>query len=149
MNNNQYAERRQSVAGELPARKLDCLFLAFSPNLRYLSGFTGSNAALLLNRDGTARLATDGRYEEQAARESPDLALTVTRASWDAHIEVNLRAPFVLMQGFAAQLPDTASGAIMNLLEQRAHLRRIFDVLPDQHRGHDLPRFGRNAPPPR
>jgi len=48
-----------------------------------------------------------------------DTAATVDRASWDAHIEVNLRAPFVLMQGFAAQLPDTASGAIVNLLDQR------------------------------
>jgi NAD(P)-dependent dehydrogenase (short-subunit alcohol dehydrogenase family) len=48
-----------------------------------------------------------------------DTAATADRASWDAHIEVNLRAPFVLMQGFAAQLPETASGAIVNLLDQR------------------------------
>jgi NAD(P)-dependent dehydrogenase (short-subunit alcohol dehydrogenase family) len=48
-----------------------------------------------------------------------DTAATADRASWDAHLEVNLRAPFVLMQGFAAQLPATASGAIINLLDQR------------------------------
>ncbi|HEX3973543.1 MAG TPA: SDR family NAD(P)-dependent oxidoreductase, partial [Stellaceae bacterium] len=30
-----------------------------------------------------------------------DEALTVTRESWDAHFETNLRAPFVLMQEFA------------------------------------------------
>jgi NAD(P)-dependent dehydrogenase (short-subunit alcohol dehydrogenase family) len=44
---------------------------------------------------------------------------TVTRASWDAHIETNLRAPLVLSQGFAAQLPAGAQGNIVNMLDQR------------------------------
>jgi NAD(P)-dependent dehydrogenase (short-subunit alcohol dehydrogenase family) len=48
-----------------------------------------------------------------------DLALTATRASWDRHLETNLRAPFVLMQAFARQLPAEASGAIVNLLDER------------------------------
>jgi len=48
-----------------------------------------------------------------------DDALTATRASWDAHIEPNLRAPFVLIQDFARQLPATAEGAVVNLLDQR------------------------------
>jgi NAD(P)-dependent dehydrogenase (short-subunit alcohol dehydrogenase family) len=48
-----------------------------------------------------------------------DEALTVTRASWDAHLETNLRAPFVLMQEFARQLPAGASGAIINILDER------------------------------
>jgi len=42
-----------------------------------------------------------------------------TRASWDAHIEPGLRAPFVLMQGFARALPDAAEGAVINMLDQR------------------------------
>jgi Xaa-Pro aminopeptidase len=42
-------------------------------NVRYLTGFTGSNAALLLRRDGAAVFATDGRYLTQAAEEVPDL----------------------------------------------------------------------------
>src|SRR5262250_1758574 len=44
---------------------------------------------------------------------------TVTRASWDAHIETNLRAPLVLSQGFARQLPAGRDGNIINLLDQR------------------------------
>ena len=44
---------------------------------------------------------------------------TVTRASWDAHIEPNLRAPVVLCQRFAAALPADAQGNIVNLLDQR------------------------------
>jgi NAD(P)-dependent dehydrogenase (short-subunit alcohol dehydrogenase family) len=44
---------------------------------------------------------------------------TMTRASWDAHIETNLRAPLVLSQDFAAQLPAGAQGNIVNMLDQR------------------------------
>jgi NAD(P)-dependent dehydrogenase (short-subunit alcohol dehydrogenase family) len=54
-----------------------------------------------------------------ASRFERDEALTVTRASWDAHFETNLRAPFVLMQEFARQLPAEASGAIVNILDER------------------------------
>lgn len=42
-----------------------------------------------------------------------------TRASWDAHLEPNLRAPFVLMQDFAARLPADAEGAVINMLDER------------------------------
>jgi NAD(P)-dependent dehydrogenase (short-subunit alcohol dehydrogenase family) len=42
-----------------------------------------------------------------------------TRASWDAHMEPNLRAPFVLIQHFARALPDQAEGVVVNLLDQR------------------------------
>jgi NAD(P)-dependent dehydrogenase (short-subunit alcohol dehydrogenase family) len=42
-----------------------------------------------------------------------------TRASWDAHLEPNLRAPFVLMQRFAQALPADAEGAIINMLDER------------------------------
>ncbi len=48
-----------------------------------------------------------------------DLADTATRASWDQHLEPNLRAPFVLTQAFARQLPEEAGGAVVNMLDQR------------------------------
>jgi NAD(P)-dependent dehydrogenase (short-subunit alcohol dehydrogenase family) len=48
-----------------------------------------------------------------------DSIATMTRASWDKHIETNLRAPLVLAQNFAEQLPEGVEGAIVNLLDQR------------------------------
>jgi NAD(P)-dependent dehydrogenase (short-subunit alcohol dehydrogenase family) len=48
-----------------------------------------------------------------------DTATTVTRESWDAHMETNLRAPFVLMQAFAAALPDGAQGNVVNIIDER------------------------------
>jgi NAD(P)-dependent dehydrogenase (short-subunit alcohol dehydrogenase family) len=44
---------------------------------------------------------------------------TATRQSWDAHIETNLRAPLVLCQAFARQLPAGVQGNIVNMLDQR------------------------------
>ncbi len=44
---------------------------------------------------------------------------TATRALWDAHIEVNLRAPLVLIQAFARQLPEGAAGNVINMIDQR------------------------------
>jgi len=43
-----FDRRRQAVASGLAERKLDALLVAFSPNLRYLTGFTGSNGGLLV-----------------------------------------------------------------------------------------------------
>ena len=44
---------------------------------------------------------------------------SATRKSWDDHIEVNLRAPLLLSQLFAKQLPENAKGNIINLIDQR------------------------------
>jgi NAD(P)-dependent dehydrogenase (short-subunit alcohol dehydrogenase family) len=44
---------------------------------------------------------------------------SATRESWDKHVEINLRAPFLLSQHFARQLPEHARGAIVNIIDQR------------------------------
>lgn len=43
----------------------------------------------------------------------------MNRASWDLHMETNLRAPLVLAQVFARRLPADLEGLIVNLLDQR------------------------------
>ena len=57
--------------------------------------------------------------------ERDDVA-TATRASWDLHMAVNLRAPFVLIQTLAAALPPDAEGVIVNILDQR-----VWNLSPD------------------
>ncbi len=44
---------------------------------------------------------------------------SATRASWDDHMETNLRAPLLLSQMFARQLPENARGNIINIIDQR------------------------------
>jgi len=48
-----------------------------------------------------------------------DTVATVTPDSWDRHLAVNLRAPFVLIQEFAQHLPAEAGGLVVNLLDER------------------------------
>lgn len=57
-----------------------------------------------------------------------DTIRTATRESWDRHMESNLRAPYVLTQGFAAQVPAAvldengeplAQGLVVNMVDQR------------------------------
>jgi NAD(P)-dependent dehydrogenase (short-subunit alcohol dehydrogenase family) len=48
-----------------------------------------------------------------------DAFADMNRASWDAHMETNLRAPLVLAQVFARRLPEGREGLIVNLLDQR------------------------------
>lgn len=63
---------------------LDAMLVSDLVNVRYLSGFTGSNAALLVFADDTpTKLATDGRYRTQASRQAPDLELAIERACAD------------------------------------------------------------------
>lgn len=68
MASDEYAKRRQTVASEFTKRGWDGLLVAFGPNLRYLSGFTGSNGSLLL-LPGKAILFTDPRYQIQIRQE--------------------------------------------------------------------------------
>jgi len=44
---------------------------------------------------------------------------TADRASWDRHMEPNLRTPFSLAQAFARDLPIDAAGVVVNMLDQR------------------------------
>jgi NAD(P)-dependent dehydrogenase (short-subunit alcohol dehydrogenase family) len=48
-----------------------------------------------------------------------DTVATATRDSWDEHIETNLRAPLVLTQALARQLPADWPGNVINMLDQR------------------------------
>jgi Xaa-Pro aminopeptidase len=49
-------------------------------NVRYLTGFTGSNAALLVCADGRDVFVTDGRYTDQAAAQLPDVERVTGRS---------------------------------------------------------------------
>lgn len=76
-----HARRRAALRAELRALDLDALLVTDLRNLRYLTGFTGSNAALLVHADSGDRtlFCTDGRYLTQSAVEVPDLERLIDR----------------------------------------------------------------------
>ncbi|MGB8404072.1 MAG: Xaa-Pro peptidase family protein [Mycobacterium sp.] len=79
------SQRRDRLRRALAAAELDAILVTDLVNVRYLSGFTGSNAALLIPGEGdtggeTVVLATDGRYRTQAAEQVPDARIVIERA---------------------------------------------------------------------
>jgi NAD(P)-dependent dehydrogenase (short-subunit alcohol dehydrogenase family) len=67
----------------------------------------------------TAAFGPLGLVINNASLFERDEIKSVSRASWDAHMEANLRAPFVLIQALAAQLPKDAEGLAINVLDER------------------------------
>lgn len=61
--------RPDAVVAELRERGLDALLVTGLVNVRWLCGFTGSNAAAVVGVDGTRRFLTDFRYLSQSAEE--------------------------------------------------------------------------------
>ncbi len=74
-----HAVRRGRLAGRLGPDGLDGFLVTSLVNVRYLTGFTGSNGALLVRADGSALLCTDFRYRDQSAEEAPDVEVLVDR----------------------------------------------------------------------
>lgn len=95
--------------------------------------------AVLVKADLAREEETEGIVEEAVGQLGPLSALinsasvfendhwySADRASWDRHMEVNLRSPLVLAQHFAKQLLKEGEGAIVNLLDQR-----LLKPMPD------------------
>ncbi len=70
------AERLDALLARLRRESLDALVVSSAPNLRYLTGFSGTSGLLLVAGRG-ALFLTDFRYETQAAEEIGDLARIV------------------------------------------------------------------------
>ena len=55
-----------------------------------------------------------------------DTVKSATRRTWDLHMGVNLRAPFLLSQAFVEALPNGTHGNIINIIDQR-----VWNLTPD------------------
>ncbi|HEX8934938.1 MAG TPA: Xaa-Pro peptidase family protein [Pseudonocardiaceae bacterium] len=78
-----HSQRREALREWLHARELDALLVSDLLNLRYLTGFTGSNGALLVHADGdeASVFCTDGRYRTQSEQQVSDLPRLIERSS--------------------------------------------------------------------
>lgn len=76
-----HVRRRAALRSRLGERDLDALLVVDLRNVRYLTGFTGSNAALLVHADGDEQtvFCIDGRYLTQSAKQVPDLERLIDR----------------------------------------------------------------------
>lgn len=82
-----HAGRRAALRALLVENGVDALLVTDLVNIRYLTGFTGSNAVLLVHSwdasDTEERtvVGTDGRYIGQVAEQVPDLRAEISRAT--------------------------------------------------------------------
>jgi len=88
------AERQAALRELLERQAADALLVTHLPNIRYLTGFTGS-AALLLIRSDRAELISDFRYAVQAPQEvGASAAVEIDQASvWDRLTRLLASAP--------------------------------------------------------
>ena len=78
-------ERARAALGDRPFLTRDL------PTIRYLTGFSGSNAALLFS-DGGLTLVTDGRYQDQAESETTNVSILIERDAMASILALNLRS---------------------------------------------------------
>jgi Xaa-Pro aminopeptidase len=84
-----FALRREKLLPALKPARTNAFLITALPNVRYLTGFTGSNAALLLTGE-RALLFTDPRYRTQASRES-DCEIRIAKGPLSQEIAVAVR----------------------------------------------------------
>jgi Xaa-Pro aminopeptidase len=96
-------ERQAALRVALDDEGLDALLVTHLPNIRYLTGFSGSAALLLVRPDGPT-LITDFRYAVQAPAEAGDAATVEIdqKSVWDRLGRVLAAAPVATI-GIEAQ----------------------------------------------
>jgi len=84
------AARRVQAAARFG--KFEALLVTRLPNVRYLTGFTGSNGVLLLFRDGAGILFTDPRYAVQSHRQTDCRVVVAKGTLWKSILAALARA---------------------------------------------------------
>src|ERR1700756_2339447 len=74
------ASRLRALRRAMSHDKIEALLITHLPDVRYLCGFTGSNAALAVTA-GKAVLFTDGRYTAQAHEETKSARVKIAEKS--------------------------------------------------------------------
>jgi Xaa-Pro aminopeptidase len=123
---SRHDQRRANLVAAFPDA-IDAFLISRIVNVRYLTGFTGSNAALLVKRDGTAAFATDGRYLTQAAAEVPDLECVDARSCAPALVE---RAVVVGLRQVGIEAADVTLSVHEQLRAAAGDHLRVVEVEP-------------------
>ncbi|MBA3523548.1 MAG: aminopeptidase P family protein [Geodermatophilaceae bacterium] len=130
------AARRDHLRARLSDLDVEAALVTNLVNVRYLSGFTGSNAALVVGADGRDVFCTDGRYRTQSATQVPDLervierncaAALATRLSADSVRRVGFESHDVSVDGLDALRQSLPTADLTSLREAVEALRTVKD----------------------
>ncbi|HEY9376483.1 MAG TPA: Xaa-Pro peptidase family protein, partial [Jiangellaceae bacterium] len=127
----EHSTRRARLAGAVADVGADAALITRLVNVRYLTGLASSNAALLLQPDGEAVLATDGRYTTAAKVAAPDLELLQERNVASA-LAARAAADGVLRLGIEEHDVTLAAAETIQKAAERTqlvHLGRAVEAL--------------------
>lgn len=102
--------RRDRLGGRLHDLAIDAIVVTGAANVRYLTGFSGSNGQVLLTASRSVFL-TDGRYETQARHEVPDIDRAVYGAGFPKVLAETCARLGVDRLGFEAEHVSVAAHA--------------------------------------
>ncbi len=127
----EFLYRRGAIAARLPELKAQALLVSSLPNVRYLTGFTGSNGILLL-LEGDAVFLTDPRYSIQAGREVSCKIKIVQGLLTKAASDLIARKKLTKIGFEQAHLSFANYIALKDELKLAASLVPIPDIILDQ-----------------
>lgn len=93
-----HGSRRHALRRSMVENSLEALLITDLVNIRYLTGFTGSNAALVVHGGDSPSaetytvICTDGRYLTQVGEQVPDLRAEIERASARRLLELTIES---------------------------------------------------------
>ncbi|MBP3087694.1 aminopeptidase P family protein [Corynebacterium sp. sy017] len=137
LSDTRFANRRRNLAATLAGQRVDMMLVTHLTHVAYLSGFSGSNGSLILAKDLSAQVATDGRYVTQIAEEVPDLECVEAR---DTAVELLKQVTGSRRVGFEADYVSVAEleklqsavGEDITLVPVRGVIEKIRSVKDPQ-----------------
>lgn len=124
-----HAERRDRLAATLEGLGVEALLVTDLVNCRYLTGFSGSSAALMLVPGEGTTLVTDSRYETAVAEQCPGLPVALDR---DAAAGALREAAAAGLRRVGIEAEATSLAAADRLGELAARLGVELVATPDQ-----------------
>ena len=126
-----------AIIGSLTSRGINGMLISHIRNVRYLTGFTGSSACLLIT--GRERIFfTDPRYEEQAKREVRGFDIVIERNERPKEILEQARAVGVKTLGFESTVSYAFYKALLrkgirvkgitNLIEEMRRVKSALEI---------------------
>ena len=112
-------EKGEAAAATLARNGVDCLFVACD--------VTSINDCQAVSEQAVARHGFVNGLINCAADTSRGSLVDTSPELWDRHMNINLRGPFLLMQGLVRHLLETGKpGSIVNILSTSAHVGQSF-----------------------
>ncbi|MGC2062157.1 MAG: Xaa-Pro peptidase family protein [Thermodesulfovibrionales bacterium] len=123
--------RLQTITAALRQKGVDGVLISNQKNVRYLSGFTGSSAFLLISAKARFFI-TDFRYQEQAGREvSKDFRISIVTDNPEGFIIGKARSMDISVLGFESTV---SYGFYQSLLRKGVRLKALTGIAEEARR---------------